>query len=333
DTLATSFRNVELFARQRIGSGATQITGTVRAFALSESEGRNLTETSWLGGNASARLTQRILGFAQADASANYTFFDDGRTTTDASARFKIQPVRGASISLFGGYLSRAPDIQAMYWQSSQFSGNSGLLNEESILFGAEARIGLTRSLELGVRGDMRETENAPFVNSEGIFENIDPYSMVSGTAWLGLDSRLFEGEISGTYNSFSSASNNPINQQLSGSGDRIWLKGNIYWKNYLFDRATFVKAGFSGMFSPNAYRTAEFFTPLNRWQHGTNEFVNPSFYRLDFDLSARVRWFMLLLKWENILDRIDQLGYFESVGYPMPEMRFRFGIRVLFTN
>ena len=333
DTLATSFRNIELFARQKIGTGSTQLTGTVRAFALSENEGRNLSETSWLGGNVSARLTQRFFGFARADASAQNTYFDDGRSTTDASARIKLEPLRGTSLAVFAGYLSRAPDIQALYWQSNQFSGNLDLVNEESLLFGAEARIGLSRILELGVRGDMRETEHAPFVNSEGVFENIDPYSMVSGTAWLALNARIFEGEISGTYNSFSSTSSNPINQQLSDSGDRIWLKGNLYWKNYLFNRATYVKAGFSGMFSPNAYRTAEFFTPLNRWQHGTNEFINPSFYRLDFDLSARVRWFMLLLKWENILDRIDQLGYFESVGYPMPEMRFRFGIRVLFTN
>ncbi len=333
DTLATSFRNVELFARQKIGKGSTQLTGTARAFALSEREGRNLTETSWFGGNASVRLTQKLAGFAQADASIIYTVFDDSRTTNDASARIKISPFKRTSLSVFGGYLSRAPDIQAAYWQSAQFTGNSELLNEESLLYGAEARVGLSRTLQLGVRGDMRETEHATFVNSDGIFENIDPYSMVSGTAWLALDSRRFEGEISGTYNTFSSTGSNPINQQLNGSGDRIWLRGNLYWKNYLFNRATFVKAGVSGMFSPNAYRTAEFFTPLNRWQHGTNEFINPSFYRLDFDLSARVRWFMLLLKWENILDRIDQLGYFESVGYPMPEMRFRFGIRVLFTN
>ncbi|NBC05412.1 MAG: TonB-dependent receptor, partial [Bacteroidetes bacterium] len=78
---------------------------------------------------------------------------------------------------------------------------------------------------------------------------------------------------------------------------------------------------------------TAEFIAPLNRWQHGTNEFINPSYYRVDVDVSARVRWFMILLKWENVLDQVQQLGYFESVGYPMPGRRFRFGVRVLFTN
>ena len=333
DTLSTSFRNIELYAQQRIGSGSTQLTGTARAFALSESEGRNLTETSWFGAQASARLTQRLLSFAQIDGAAYYTFFDDDRTSSDLSARFKIEPLRGTSLAVFAGYHTRAPDIQASYWQSNQFFGNENLPDEESVLFGAEARIGLTRALQLGVRGDLRDTENAAFINVDGIFESIDPYSMMSGTAWLALDSRIFEGEISGTYNAYTSNSNHPLNRMLAGSGDKIWLKGNLYWKNYLFDRAAFVKAGFSGMFSPNAYRGAEFYTPLNRWQHGTNEFINPSFYRLDFDLSARIRWFMLLLKWENILDRIDQLGYFESAGYPMPEMRFRFGIRVLFTN
>jgi hypothetical protein len=53
----------------------------------------------------------------------------------------------------------------------------------------------------------------------------------------------------------------------------------------------------------------------------------------MDVEVSARIRWFMMLLTWENVLDQAGQLGYFETVGYPMPERRFKFGIRVLFTN
>src|SRR5690625_345972 len=110
-------------------------------------------------------------------------------------------------------------------------------------------------------------------------------------------------------------------------------LKAKLYWKNYLFERATFVKAGLVGHFSPQAYHAAEYLPELNRWQYGTQSFLNPSHTRLDAEVSARVRWFMVLLRWENVLDRVNQLGYFETVGYPMPERRFIFGLRVLFTN
>jgi hypothetical protein len=143
----------------------------------------------------------------------------------------------------------------------------------------------------------------------------------------------MFEGEVSGTYKMFSSKSLHPVNRLLDESGEKVWVKSRFYWKNYMFHRATFVKAGFSGIYSPNPFRTAEFIAPLNRWQHGTNEFINPSYYRLDVDVSARIRWFMVVLKWENVLDELEQPGYFETISYPMPGRRFRFGVRILFTN
>jgi len=333
DSIAVSFQNMELFARQHVRFGSTRLSASGRTFFLNEREELNLAETSWLGGEAEANISQNFTRRARIDGNAKLTVWDDDRTSNEISGRFLFEPFGRARLSVFGGLLSRAPDIQAAYWQSNVFQGNADLENEESQFVGAMAEIPLSRILQAGVRGDLRETENAIFVNNEGQFANIDPYKMVSATAWLSLDSRIFEGEVSGTYKTFSSNSTNPINETLDFSGERVWLKGNIYWKNYLFDQATYVKTGFSGMFSPNAFRTAEFITPLNRWQHGTNEHVNPSYYRLDFDLSARVRWFMVLIKWENILDRVEQLGYFESTGYPMPERRFRFGLRVLFTN
>ena len=333
DTLATDFQKVEAFARQHVRFGPTHITGTGRLFLLNAREDDNLAENSWAGGDVEGNITQHITRRFQINGSAKLTQWNDNRSSQELSARLLFRPFRGTSLSVFGGILSRSPDIQSMYWRSNQFSGNTDLVNEESSLAGAAAELALSRSLQVGFRGDLRETENAIFIDSEGQFTTIDPYTMISTTAWFSLDSRIFEGEISGTYKTYSSNGVHPINEILATSGDRIWLKGNIYWKNYLFDQATYVKTGFSGVFSPNAFRTAEFITPLNRWQHGTNEFVNPSYYRLDFDVSARVRWFMVLIKWENILDRVEQLGYFESTGFPMPERRFRFGIRVLFTN
>lgn len=332
DTLSTNFRRLELFARQRASFASTEVTGTARAFVLSEKEKRNLTESGWLGGELSADASQEIGTFLELNGHASLKTWNDNRSTSELSGRLIFRPTGRLRISGFGGVLSMAPDIQASYWQSDEFLGSSDLGNEESQFVGIQTEIDFWRNLTVGLRGDIRNSTNAVFLH-DGQFQNIDPYTLTSGTAWLSLDSEMFEGEVSGTYKSYTSNSLNPVNSLLAQSGERVWLKSHLYWKNYLFDRATFVKAGFSGIFSPNPFRTAEFITPLNRWQHGTNEFINPSYYRMDVDVSARIRWFMILLKWENVLDQVGQLGYFESVGYPMPERRFRFGIRVLFTN
>lgn len=336
DTVATEFRNIEAYARQHLDIGNVDMTGTGRVFFWNEAEGRNLDVTQWFGGRADLDLSLPLFESLHIDANASVTTWDDARSTNEVSGRVVFEPFERSRISVFGGMLSRAPDIQAAYWQSIEYEGNPNLQNETSTTAGAMAEVGIGRFLTVGVRGDYREVENAVFVNpSDGVsnFVTIDPYNQYSGTGWIGLDSRVFEGEISGTFKTYESVSPNIINQRLNTLNDRVWIKGELYWKNYLFDRATYVKAGVSGMISPNPFTTADFMTPLNRWQHGTNDFVNPSYHRLDLDISARIRWFMVLIKWENILDRVQQLGYFETTGYPMPERRFSLGLRVLFTN
>jgi hypothetical protein len=347
DTLDTQFDKAELYARQHLAFGASHLTATGRVFYLNEAVGRNISDSGWAGGRADLDLTQNITSWSSINAFARAELWDDTRSSIELSGRLQITPSGRTELSVFGGILSSAPDIQASYWQSEEYSGSRSLLNEETITAGALAQFGIGSFFALGLRGDFRNTENAVFLNPENLFTNIDPYSQVSGTGWISLDSRVFEGEVSATYKRYFSDSENFINRLLDTAGDRTWIKGHLYWKSYLFNRATFVTAGFSGMVSPNPFRTAEFIVPLNRWQHGTNlnrfqtgtsqngtnDFLNPSYYRLDLDVSARIRWFMLLLKWENILDRVNQQGYFESTGYPMPERRFILGLRILFTN
>ncbi|CAN5488091.1 hypothetical protein BH23BAC3_BH23BAC3_28130 [soil metagenome] len=337
DTVATNFRNVELFVRHRIGGERTGLSATVRPYML-ENRTDQLTQNRWFG--VKGDIDGALYTFAGTSlfAQGGGGIRDDSRYDLYSGIKLQWSAFPGFELSLFGGYSNRAPDIQALYWQSNAFYGNPDLRNEESITAGFETSFGLGRYLTLGGRADYRETENGVFADLEsrtaGQFVNINPYTTLSATSWLDLESTLFEGMVSATYKTFESAAlDNPINQRLQMSGDKVWLKGNFYWKNYLFDRATYVKAGLVGMYSPNFMRGAEYVAPLNRWQHGTENFLNPPFSRVDIDVSARVRWLMVLLRWENIFDRVNQLGYFETVGYPMPQQRFIFGIRVLFTN
>jgi hypothetical protein len=337
DTTATNFRNIELFARHRIGTERTGLSASVRPYFL-ENRTDQLTQNRWLGVKSDADGALYAGGGFSLFAQGGAAFRDDSRYDLHSGVKLQWSLIPGFEIGLFGGYADRAPDLQALYWQSNSIFGNPDLMNEESLTAGIESTIGLGSYFRLGGRADYRETVNGVFVDLEsqtaGQFVNIDPYTSISATSWLDLESTLFEGMVSATYKTFeSSASVNPINQRLQQSGERVWLKGNFYWKNYLFDRATFVKAGMSGMYSPNFMRGSEYIAPLNRWQHGTEDYFNPPFSRVDIDVSARVRWLMVLLRWENIFDRVNQLGYFETVGYPMPQQRFIFGLRVLFTN
>lgn len=337
DTVSTDFRNIELYARQTLQRGGATATVTARPFFL-ENRTDQLTENSWLGikGKADGRMS---LGRAlELSATAGGTFRNDSRYESKAGGRLTANLAPWLSVSAFGGYESQLPSLQALYWQSDEFSGSSDLENELSLTAGAETTVGLGSYFSVNGRVDVRQVEQGIFVSRSGQdagnFTNIDPYTSLSATGTLFLDSPLFEGMASATYKTFQSSTiDNPINAGLQSSGDRMWLKGSLYWKNYLFDRATFVKAGLVGLYSPNFMRTAEYIAPLNRWQQGTQDFFNPPYSRVDIDVSARIRWFMLLLRWENIFDRVTQPGYFESVGYPMPEQRFILGIRVLFTN
>jgi len=62
------------------------------------------------------------------------------------------------------------------------------------------------------------------------------------------------------------------------------------------------------------------------------NGFV-PAFFRLDAELSARVRAIMVVIRWENALDGLGQAGYFETASFPMPPRRLIVGIRAQFRN
>lgn len=337
DTVLTNFRNIELFGRQHLHVRNVEATATARFFSLDNRNQVQLTENWWAGAKGDIDVNYP-LGFLMISGNSSFMVRSDNHFDVDYSGRIDIEPIRSVIISAFGGFSNMSPDIQALYWQSDGFLGNSDLSNERSLMGGVQLVSGLGSFFSVGARGEVREVENGIFVDlmsdTEGQFINIDPYTHLSGTGWFDLHSRFLEGNISATYKTFESVNlENPINQGLATTGDRLWLKGSFYWKNYVFDRAAFVKAGVIGTYSPNSVRTADYITPLNRWQHGTNELVNKPWSRVDVDVSARIRWFMLNLKWENIFDRVTQTGYFETVGYPMPPRRFIFGMRILFTN
>lgn len=224
------------------------------------------------------------------------------------------------------------PTPQQLYWNSSQFSGNPELANESIREVRGTLSYHFTPDTKAGIRGQHKDISNGIMV-TDSIFTNVTSYASQSATAFFEWNRPHFELSGSATVQRFTDSYFFANNTIPMSSQERVWLKGGAYWKGYLFDRATYVKAGVFGMMSPFRYQADHYNPELNYWQPLSNDQELPLFNRLDVDISARVRSIIFTLRWENVLDDVYQLGYFETAQYPMTRRRFIFGIRALFRN
>ncbi|MGM0506852.1 MAG: hypothetical protein ACQER4_06665, partial [Bacteroidota bacterium] len=271
----------------------------------------------------------------------------DGQAGFDLQAGARWSPGRRLSWDLSVARSAAIPTLQSLYWQSAGYSGNAGLQAEQTEQIVSEIAYRLGASWELGVRGGVRMTDQAALLDeiSSGVdstgqalpptwaFVEADPYETRFGSAWIGLDSRHWEGEVSATVRELSSASGVPAVRSMVEGDPPFWLKGELFWKGNVFSSAAYVKGGFRGMWTPGGYRPAQYHVPMNLWQSGGDGDILGDFSRVDFELSSRIRWFMLLVRYENLLDGVTQRGYFEADRYPMPGRRLIVSLRVLFTN
>lgn len=333
DSVRYNMNRLNVQAWQDLNAGPVRVRIYANGESLRDRVQESLLENHWYRWNSGLKSELSIAEFAGIGFTGDYRGRSDSRTGYEFSGYLSLRPIRPVELRGYGGITSSIPELQALYWSSEEWQGDRQLQNEEALFSGLSATVDIGPAVTMGVRADIRQVERGVFVNSDGLFQNIDPYTNLSGTAWAGFNSERFESQFSISSQTFASNSGMEINQRLEGGGERIWIKGELFWKNYLFDRALFLTAGVSGMYSPGEYLSASWLPELNRWQHGQAVQPIPSFYRLDAEVSARVRWMMVLVRWENSLDRIDQLGYFETEGYPMPYRRMIFGLRVLFTN
>ncbi len=158
-----------------------------------------------------------------------------------------------------------------------------------------------------------------------GYLRSTDTLNVAGGHAAYSHESDRWEYGASSTFQQ-------NLNQAFFGT--RVWNRAWFYWKGYLFDRATFVKTGFHATLVPIGY-VAPTFDPLtDHWREFDPSGASiPSFYRVDWDLSARVRNLFILIRWEHLNQYAGQLGYEETAFYPMPGRGVRFGMRVVLRN
>ncbi len=272
----------------------------------------------------------------------------DGYAGYEAGAGFRSRPfshLRGhplSAIQLYGSYARGEvmPKIGHLYYSGGPLMGNPHLNNE--ILERIEAGLAW-QSGTWSVRTEIHASRiRKPILaGQDTAFVQAGPYTSAGGMASLSRESRHWEITLSGTFQQYFSDDFSIESQLLDRSGQRVWTRASIHYKNNLFDRAAFVKTGFYLLASPSPYRSAQYYPEQDYWDPNswnpdpsfTEAQAVPEFLRLDLDMTARVRSAFFLLRLENALDNWLVPGYFETAYLPMPAMRLRFGVRWVLRN
>lgn len=259
---------------------------------------------------------------------------NDGFTTNELGLGTNLILGDRVNLKMNASVFDRMPTIQALYWQSNTYNGNPNLRNEQGTsLFGAlDFKLG--RNLTLGGSGRYRNGKNSTFFHPDSTFINSGQYSTLFGTLFGRFENQRLEIESSVAFQT-STLEEDTEERTLNNSLDpKVWFRNNLFFKKYAFKEAAFIKFGIRTTVSPLTYGSRLYNTELQFWQNNSGEEIDlPLSFRMDAELSARVRAIMVLIRWENALDGLGQAGYFEASTFPMPARRLVVGIRAQFRN
>ncbi|MFO8029962.1 MAG: hypothetical protein R6U28_08885 [Cyclonatronaceae bacterium] len=264
----------------------------------------------------------------------------DGFTDFELGAGTHWRLIGGFSV--YGSFAlgDQMPRPGQLYRRGSPVAGNPELGNETLQRAVAGTRL-VTGSWNLGIELHGMHIRNPILVGRDSAFVQAEPYITAGAAGWLAYDGNRLEASLSGTFLQYVSDGASLENQLLDRSGQRVWIRASAYYKNYIYNRAAFMKAGIYIQASPALYRSSQYYPALDYWDpnswHPEPDITEaqplPEFLRLDLDLTARVRSAIFLFRLENALDNWVQPGYFETAWHPMPPMRLRFGIRWVLRN
>ncbi|MEX0686622.1 MAG: putative porin [Balneolales bacterium] len=300
---------------------------------IDEDSNRSLEIENWFTYSGRANGDFSITQYANISGWTNLSKRSDGYQDYELGTMFKLNLPFGIS-----GHASYAlgedmPTIQYLYWDSNLYRGNTGLNNESSYRLEAGAEFRPSKTIGLGAKVYQKHIRDPIMLGIDSTFTQTRQYNSEGVEMFLSFNLTRLETDISLTYQNFSSDSPAGLDQQLGQSGSRIWSRASLFYKNYLFDRATFVKIGGYFLFSPNPYRTGTYYPEMDYWNSNSFSQAIPQFHRFDLEVSARVRTVMVLFRLENALNEVSQLGYFETANNPMPGRVFRFGIKWILRN
>jgi hypothetical protein len=290
----------------------------------------NLDEWSQLEGNTELQI--RPLSGISLSGKSVITVRED-RSVAMQSGQISISPIENMELHAAAGFGEKLPSIQSLYWNSGGFTGDENLENERVLHSSAGIKFNLFGTTEIGAEGAFRSIENGVLPTPDSTFVNVGSYDVTSATAFFRLDSFRWEWFANATIKQFSSGGTQMEEQRINALDPVMLGRGGFYYKAPIYNSAAFLKAGLEGVISPAIVQTYSFQTETGVWNLINNNADNPAWFRLDANISARLRSMFFVMRFENVLDGFGQAGYFESVGYPMPPRRFILGIRVLFKN
>ncbi|MEX0927920.1 MAG: putative porin [Balneolales bacterium] len=314
------------------GPLSLQLSLTAEQSGVDKDTNRSLARTSWMsyGGRSEGEL--RIVDETKLSAWANTARRNDGFQDYELGARVDAGSLFGLSGHASFALGEQMPSIQQLYWDSA-FQGNPDLGNESLVRMEAGFYIAPWPVLQVGARAYRKEVSHPLAMGMDSIMTQTRGYNSDGAEVFARLDASRLESDVSLTYQDFSSLSTAELDRHLAGSGSRVWARASAFYKNYIFDRAAFVKVGGGFLFSPSPYRSATYYPQMDYWDSNSFAGAIPAFHRFDLELSARVRTVIVSMRMENVLNQVTQPGYFETANNPMPGRNFRFGIKWILRN
>ncbi len=333
DTLNWDLRNYSANAFKIIQRDAFSLKLEAGIGTHSFKENENISKSGWSDFNLSSEILINATPNLDLIGRGSLIQRSDGFTGTEIGAAVNMLLGEKIQLTIDGALFTRMPSIQELYWSSANFNGNPTLENETGISLFGGLDVSIGSFISIGASGRVKQSKNDALLSSDSTFVNIGKVSSLSGTVFGNFENHRFEFESSATVDAFGDINTANSVSPIDYNEQKIWIRNNAFIKGYAFDRAAFVKLGVRTTFSPFQYGSKFFNTELQYWQANSSEIDIPAFFRLDAEISARVRSIMVVMRWENALDGVGQLGYFEAATFPMPARRFIVGIRAQFRN
>lgn len=334
DTLSWDLSGFKARAFKKVGTQDLGLTigGSWSYFNFKNS--RSFSLDSWSISELNTHFYHKPVSMIELNALGSINRRSDGFTGYDVGLGVSLRPMEQLKLYGNAGLFSRIPTVQALYWQSLIVQGNPDLDNEKGISVFGGADLNAGNYFRFGVKGRWKEADSGTYLIPDSTFTNSDDYNLISGTVYGRFENHLFEFESSATVQGLNNQAPRSEVEANNLNSRRLWIRNSGFVKGYVFDRAAYLKMGLKTLLSPQYYGSRLFVTGAQYWQ--ANSFTEsdiPSFFRMDAELSARVRGIMVVIRWENLLDGIGQAGYFEAATFPMPERRLIVGIRAQFRN
>ena len=332
DTLDWDIRTQTLkgFFTERLGS--LQLKGEVGLNRYLSKKNRNISRSNWGVIDAGFDVGLDIDENLEIYSRSRFDYRTDSKLGYQSDLGMQFSGKHTLNLNL--GIFSRMPTIQQMYWSSKSFVGSDSLENTTGISLSSQLETKIGDYLTIGISGRYQLLDNDVFKGTDSTFVNSDSYSVISGTLYGSIENHRFTIESSGTVHAATAKEATSVLELNNNPDQKFWFRNNAYVKGYVFDRAAYVKLGVLTTFSPLPYRSRLFNTELQFWENAALDEVEiNAFFRMDAELSARLRSMMILMRWENVLDGFGQAGYFEAATFPMPGRRLLVGIRAQFRN